>query len=155
VLVKKYKTFMSLTSIERRNFFISLPLIPIVALSVKTFGYKRSLKWLATPPIQTPATADSQLKLEQIESGFWLALKYSPYQGTCLSRSLLLMTLLHRQNVPTNLRIGFELPLDRFKAHAWLESGEAVLRSDKTVNKHYVPFDQGMGTVGGKVHNGD
>lgn len=83
----------------------------------------------------------------QTEAGFWLALKYSPYWGTCLSRSILMKTLLHRQNVPTILRIGVSKASGDFQAHAWLELENRVIRFDRGLCNQFTPLEPWTGAV--------
>jgi len=143
VIRRKINTMRSLPAPSRATFFSSLALIPMTSLLLRVLGYNRLSAFLGLHP---DITEDSQeienqwVIIGQVEVGFNLALKYSPWRGTCLSRSVSLMTLLRRRGVTVNLRIGVSSDEKPFQAHAWLESKGEALKFDKGLNQQFNPL---------------
>lgn len=60
---------------------------------------------------------------------------------TCLSRSLALRTLLHRQGGEADLRIGVRREEDRLKAHAWVEQAGAPVGEPADTAGLFAPLE--------------
>ncbi len=60
---------------------------------------------------------------------------------TCLSRSLALRTLLHRQGDEADLRIGVRREEDRLKAHAWVEQAGTPVGEPTNPTHEFVPLE--------------
>jgi hypothetical protein len=141
IVKRKFSTLLSLGPTRFWVFLKSLLLIPLVGLLVKVVGYNYCRRLLGITDNAASANCSNAELLAQIESGFWLALKYSPYRGACLSQCLALMSLLQQQNFPTILRIGVITVPEGVKAHAWLESGDAVMQIGSKFNHQWTSFD--------------
>jgi Transglutaminase-like superfamily len=107
---------------ERGAFAAGAVLIPLVSLSLRTIGVRRTLAWSALGRGTPAAAADEE---EAIVRTTVLALRraraHGLWSGTCLSRSIALRWLLARRGVATELRFGAQREAGRFEAHAWLE----------------------------------
>ena len=66
--------------------------------------------------------------------------KNGPFKGNCLSRSLLMMTILKRQGIDSQLHIGVRFEGNEFKAHAWLERNGKPLNESKDVRQRFSVF---------------
>jgi len=107
---------------------MSCLLIPLSACLLRILGFRTSKRLLMLRD-RSPQFLNGDLELRNdIEAGFWLALKYSPLCGTCLSQSMALMRLLQDRNFQTTLRVGVRSSTGGFVAHAWLESAGAIMR---------------------------
>ncbi len=95
-------------------------------------------------------------KLIGVVQGFKLGLRYAPYKGNCLSRSLALSWLLRRQGIESDLRIGVRNHEGEFQAHAWVECQSQVLNDASDVASRYRPFDERFGPewVGARIRGG-
>ena len=70
-----------------------------------------------------------------------LAASHGLYRGNCLSRSLLLRSLLSREGIDGDLLIGVRSASSRIEAHAWVEYQGVVLNDQPNVRERYRPFD--------------
>ncbi|MGV3711098.1 MAG: lasso peptide biosynthesis B2 protein [Gemmatimonas sp.] len=64
-------------------------------------------------------------------------------EGTCLSRSLVLLDLMQREGIPGVLRIGVRLPGEAvlsLEAHAWVECGNLALNDRTDAVGSFNPF---------------
>jgi hypothetical protein len=123
-MLRKIKRFLELSGRERRDFVRAVAWLPVVALGLRTVGYRRLYRWLipeqAGSPDLTPADrqrAQSIQRMVAAACGVW------PLRPTCLTRSLVLLRLLRRQGLPAELKIGVRKPAGRLEAHAWVVCG--------------------------------
>lgn len=126
---RKAATYKRLSPISRATFWRCLFLIPVSGLILSLLGYNRCLNLLSTKVNQTSTLSfeEQQTRVFQVQAGFKAALRYLPYRGTCLSRSLLLQRILHQHGSAVKLKIGVNIKDGETFAHAWLEfNGETV-----------------------------
>ncbi|MDX2437132.1 MAG: lasso peptide biosynthesis B2 protein, partial [Acidobacteriota bacterium] len=70
------------------------------------------------------------------------AANFSPFPSTCLSKSLVLWSLLLRSGTDAEIRIGVFKDSDDFAAHAWVEvDGTPVNDTADVVERHEVFAD--------------
>jgi len=67
----------------------------------------------------------------------WMVQSISGFKGSCLTRSLVLWTLLRRRGVDSDLRVGFRRREQRLEGHAWVEYEGVPLNEDPTVVQTY------------------
>ena len=60
---------------------------------------------------------------------------------SCLEESLVLVYLLRRQGIDSQLRIGVKKNIPKFEAHAWVECGGVALNEVVALHDHYAPFE--------------
>ncbi len=65
---------------------------------------------------------------------------HSPFPATCLTRSLLLVWLLNRRGVKSDLRIGVRLTQGALEAHAWVECDGIPVNDRLDVIRQFEPF---------------
>ncbi len=68
------------------------------------------------------------------------AARHVPFPATCLTRSLLLVWLLNRRGVSSDLRIGVRLTQGVLEAHAWVECGGIPVNDRVEVIRQFEPF---------------
>ena len=66
---------------------------------------------------------------------------------SCLEESLVLVYLLRRQGIDSQLRIGVKKDIPKFEAHAWVECGGVALNEAAALHDHYAPFEAEFTTI--------
>ena len=61
--------------------------------------------------------------------------------SNCLTRSLLLVWLLRRRGVSTDLRIGVRLSQGNLEAHAWVEHEGSAINEASDIGARFAAFD--------------
>jgi hypothetical protein len=62
-------------------------------------------------------------------------------RATCLEKSLAIWSLLGRQGVASQLRIGARNDNGKFEAHAWVEHNGIAINEPENLHRHYATFD--------------
>jgi len=131
-----------LEAIHWRYLFTSLVLLPVIDVSLRRVGFKRTLLWLSRRVKPVGATInpfDSPDVASKIARMVSLAGRRSPWRTTCLRQALLLWFFLARSGVSTELRLGVEKSVaGDFAAHAWVEHDGHVLIGGEYVQQRYV-----------------
>lgn len=116
--------------------------LPFVHLSVRTIGLHRTqsiLSWLGKFKALEPPE-DTKQHIARARHLIRYTRKNGPFKGNCLSRSLLMMTILKRQGINSQLLIGVRFEGSEFKAHAWLERNGKPLNESKDVRQRFSVF---------------
>jgi hypothetical protein len=137
-----------LTWPERWLLLQALGLLPLTALALRLFGYRRLAAALARwsgPPRSTVwgeaealARAGSTARLVQA------AARYGLYPATCLPRALVLWWLLRRQGINGELRLGVRTGPDGLEAHVWVEYAGLVLNDRADVQAQFATFSRSI-----------
>ncbi|HVN56521.1 MAG TPA: lasso peptide biosynthesis B2 protein [Anaerolineaceae bacterium] len=132
----------SLSPAERAVFLRALLFLPAVTLALRLLGLRRTRSLLSSISNQPVLPAPGPRCRWTDRPGRSTISNFAPSTivrlvqaagrqvpgATCLSASLLAWTLLRRQGVSTELRIGVRLLDGQFQAHSWLErSGQPLL----------------------------
>ena len=124
-LARKLRTARGFSPETLRTFRVSLLWIPMAGALIHALGFRR-LEHLVSrclvPAQHGPASLPPGKAKEAVETGFRIALKYTPYKGTCLSRSVLLRALLRAQSLDSTLYVGVRKDLESLQAHAWVDA---------------------------------
>ena len=137
--------FLALTWLERRCFLIALVFLPITALNLRLFGFRRTRAALARADCTCATPGDIALSLaRQTARMVAAAARYGPYRATCLPISLVLMWLLHRQGIDADLRLGVSKKAPGIEAHAWVELRGLPLIDNQDVNERFAAFDEAV-----------
>lgn len=95
-------------------------MIPLVTLMVKVSGIERTARWLTnevgTNYVPERNNIENAMRLFKTQHK---AVKHSLWRGNCLSRSLVLHWLLHKNGVNSEFCLGVRTRPE-FKAHAWI-----------------------------------
>ena len=148
-LQHKALRWTSLSGHERGIFSRAFILLPLVTISLKTIGFRRTQAWLALKTFRAFAPP-----VEQTRSEVWRtthlvrsARKWQILHGTCLSHSLVLWRLLRRQGIDSDIRIGVRRGTSGgVEAHAWIEWNGEVLNDCADVAARYIPFSGAIPT---------
>ncbi len=134
-----------LGAMQWRYLLMSLVLLPVIDVSLRRVGYKRTLVWLSRRAERCEVTinsVDSPGFASKIARMVSLAGRRSPWRTTCLRQALVLWFLLARRGVATELRLGVEKSeTGDFAAHAWVELDGHVLIGGEYVQQRYVDFN--------------
>jgi hypothetical protein len=125
---------------ERRAFVAGLVLLPLVSLSLRLVGVRRTIGWTARGREPAAWPADEAALLSAAVTAIRRAEHHGLVAGTCLSRSLALRFLLARAGIQTDLKFGARREAGRFEAHAWLERGGLPIADVPEPGRPFVPF---------------
>lgn len=131
---------------EQWIFVQTLFLLPLSALSLKIFGFKRSYvgigRLLALVESSRSSSGQEFSKARHIAKiVIGTNHYYSPYIFSCLPESFTLWYLLRRQNIAAEIRIGVRTITGPFESHAWVEYNHEVLNDIENIADIYAPFD--------------
>ena len=122
----KLHKLRSLSASEWRLLWLSVFMLPLIAMLLRLAGFNRT-KALLNKYISTGSDYGN---LQQIESDqahsiarmVSVAARHGPWRTNCLKQSLLLWWLLARHGLVSEIRFGVRNgPKDEFGAHAWVE----------------------------------
>ena len=144
LLKRKASTFWRLSQSDRRLLLQALALFPLVALSLRLWGMKRTqsllIRWF--PARVTPIKrADCSAQVWTTARMVRVAARYNALWANCLKRSLVLWFLLRRQGIESQLRIGVRRQQGKFEAHAWLEWNGVALNDQSDVRQRFAMFN--------------
>ena len=118
----------------------AIVLLPIVCIALRTVGWSRSDAALRR--IDRPASGVSLARARRISQLVMAVIARSPFDHNCLRRSLVLRSVLWRNGLDAQLRLGVERHSDgttpRF--HAWVEHERLVLNDRPDVATRYAAF---------------
>lgn len=117
-------------------------LMPVVWVSLRTFGLPRTLAWALAPraggqindsSVPTPASLGRLVNI---------AARYGPIRAACLVRSLVLLRMLSARGVTGTLQIGVRKEASsQLDAHAWVEQAGIPVNDHPNVAKDFAVFD--------------
>lgn len=143
--VRKLRSFWGLDRSSRWLLLQALLFFPLVILSLKFRGLKRTqsdLVRLLPPGKILLQDSDRTSKIIQTISMVQLAAKYFQPWVKCVQKSLLLWGLLRHQGINSELRIGVKRDAETFEAHAWVEYEGFVLNDTQNVRDRFAMFDR-------------
>lgn len=114
---------------------------PLFWLGLRVLGLRRFqiLLQRGRPPIARGLSFDEIVNIAVLVN---VAVRQLPFTATCLTRSLLLVWMLRRRGVATQLRIGVRLTQGALDAHAWVEYTGIPVNDDPDVGEQFVPFTE-------------
>ncbi len=142
----RIRKFMSLPATDRWLLVQILVFLPLTRIGLRFTGLKRTffvLTWLATYSRQQP-TSDETEEIERLKRWIRFTKLHGPYRGNCLSRSLLLHSLLLRKGIQCELRVGTRNSAGEFLAHAWLEYKGYPVNAGPRVHQKYSVFQRDL-----------
>jgi hypothetical protein len=98
--------------------------LPVVELSLRRLGARRTASWLSwvirPEPVQpaTPAELEQAARLAYLVA---IAGRRGILSARCLSQGLLVRALLRRRGLDAVLQVGVRKDAGQFDAHAWIE----------------------------------
>lgn len=130
--------FLKLGRADQRTLIAATTGLPLVWLGLHLLGLSRIHALLTGPPVarrQPMPLQDMQALAGVVNIG-----ARHTWGATCLTRSLLLIWLLRRRGVQTQLRIGVRLAGDGLAAHAWVELGDVPVNDQADIRDRFAPF---------------
>jgi hypothetical protein len=121
----KFEKLFARSWSERWVLLQAMILLPICWVGLRAIGLSRLHSWVARAP-----AAAAQPDVDPIAFGTLvdIAARHGPFYSTCLTRSLVLIWLLQRRGLRSELRIGVRMIETGIDSHAWVEC------EGKTVN---------------------
>jgi hypothetical protein len=117
-ILRSARTFLALRR-EARGFVAGAVAVgPLVELSLRVLGLRRTKTWIEAAPRRT--TRRGAVAIDEGERLVQAAFRWSPIPGACLGRALVQHFLHGLQGVPTELVIGVSREADAIRAHAWV-----------------------------------
>jgi hypothetical protein len=116
-----------------------------------TTGYRhasRALDRLGGVPLVPALRGDAAARAQATARLVYAAGARFPARATCLPKALVLRSLLKRQRIAADLRIGVRLVDGRLEGHAWVEHAGVPLSQDANVAERFRPFPGDLATVG-------
>ena len=106
---------------------------------------RRPFEWRESEPIgaRDPRSRQHALRIARLVA---IAVRFSPFPVTCLSRSLVLARILRRHRIDARLRIGVRIADGKLDAHAWVEADGAPLNDKPDIDRHFLPFHAAIAT---------
>jgi hypothetical protein len=140
-----YQRYRALDAETRRTFRRAVILLPLIGVSLRVRGYKKTQDYLqrrldghSAPEVEQGCDAE---KLQNTCRMVRAAVHHGLGHPTCLEESLTLWYLLRGQGTPASVRIGVRKLAQKFEAHAWVEWRGAALNQAEEMHHHYAAFE--------------
>ena len=146
--MSRIKKLLALSPYQWYLMISAMILLPAVRLSLDLFGFKKTYNRIIRSSIHIPPLTDIDhtqlLEAQTVSRMIDIASAHGLYRANCLSRSLLLILVLKKRNIPCQLMIGANaqrnIEKNEFGAHAWVESGRVVLNDQNDVSQRFKAF---------------
>jgi hypothetical protein len=150
--ISKWRRFNALGRGQKRLFWVATILLPWYWVGLRVLGYLRLYAWVARSGAGSAMRGDADIDislLQEYGEAVNLAARHSLFPVTCLTRSMLLQSVLGRRGVCSDLRIGVQIKDGVFAAHAWVEYKGVPLNDRVDISQMYLPMpqDQAVGAV--------
>jgi hypothetical protein len=139
------KRYNALDAEARRIFWRAAVLLPVVRISLRRRGYKKTQEWLERRLEQRAASeraGEHKTSIERTCRMVRAAASYGIGISSCLEESLVLWYLLRTEGISACLRIGVRKEKGEFAAHAWVEHEGVALNQKEEMHRHYAAFEQ-------------
>ena len=136
---RRLTRFRALSHADQRMLLKAAACLPLTWLGLRVMGLARLQARLqrAFVPTAAPLRLPDIQKLGELVNA---AAGHIPFPATCLTRSLLLVWLLNRRGVKSDLRIGVRLTQGALEAHAWVECDGIPVNDRLDVIRQFEPF---------------
>ncbi len=139
--MSNWRKFRRLPVHEKATFLAALGHLLLVRVGLRALGLRRVLALLDRR--LTSATAEgADNNFLALRTARLVAAAARLTGGTCLARSIVLVSLLKRRGIPAELRIGVRKAEGGFEAHAWVEAGGTILNDGPDVAQRFAAFDR-------------
>ena len=137
----KLAKFNALSGPDRRLLLTAMAWLPLFRLGLRVLGLSRFQAWLQheNPPVDTSLSQDDIVRIATLVN---IAAVHGPFYATCLTRSLLLVWMLRRRGIASQLRIGVRINQGVLDAHAWVEYAGLPINDQKDVGQQFAAFDE-------------
>ena len=140
-MIRSVERVRLLTAEQRTIVAASAFLLPLVRLSLRTRGFRRTAKML-TRWSERPAGEPDGPRAGLAAEAVTLVARRPNVGSRCLERSLVLWFLLRRRGIDAELLMGAESPEGgELPAHAWVEVAGLPLGEPSDVRERFGSFD--------------
>jgi hypothetical protein len=126
---------------ERRVLLQAMLLLPLFWAGLRVFGLSRLHLWTTRSPVTGNASRPG-VEPARIGALINVAGAHFPLPSTCLTRSLLLVWLLGRRGVRSELRIGVRMIAGGIDSHAWVEHEGRPINDTSGTSERFAVFDR-------------
>ena len=140
-MLSKLSKFSALSWPERRLLLQAMLLLPLFWAGLRVFGWSRLHLWAARSPV-TGNASRPDVEPAGIGALINVAAAHLPLPSTCLTRSLLLVWLLGRRGVRSELRIGVRMIEGGIESHAWVEHEGRPINDTSGTSARFAVFDR-------------
>ena len=140
--------FCVLNAAQQRTLLAAWAWLPLFWLSLRVLGLARFREWLqGTSPSPSPACGILTIRdIQAVGETVNIASRHMPFPATCLTRSLVLIWMLRRRGVRSDLRIGVHLARGTLYAHAWVECEGVPVNDRADIAIEFPPFGEVLPT---------
>lgn len=135
----QFARFRKLSTNEQRFLIDAVVSLPAAWIGLRLLGLARIQARLMLLDADGRAAIELR-QLQRYAKLLGIAARHTFGPSTCLSRSLVLVWLLKRRGVQTQLRIGVRLNDGKLDAHAWVEHGGLPVNERQEIVDRYVSF---------------
>ena len=125
MLLKKFKTFYSLSHSVKWLFFKAMAMSLVVKSTFLFRPFKRILSWLGKANVECAnvPNPESEVIRANLKTAMFLCTKYALWKTECYSQAVTCKLLLNQYRIPSTIYIGFYKDIKgKYKGHAWLRS---------------------------------
>lgn len=115
-------------------------LLPLFWAGLRVLGFSRLQRWAVSAPVCVGARA-ARIQPAGIGALVNVAGNQIPFPSTCLSRSMLLVWLLRRRGVTSELHIGVRKVAGGIESHAWAVRNGIPVNDTATASEQCAVFD--------------
>ena len=146
---ERLRRFSALEGPARGMFLRAAVLLPLISLSLRLRGFRKTQTFLQKllPATRGVASAPDANQVEFTVRMVRAAVRHSLGHPTCLEESLALWWLLGSRGIASELRVGVRKDAEKFAAHAWVESGGVALNEPEALHEHYAAFDTALSSM--------
>jgi hypothetical protein len=138
---RKLCRFAELTTHDRLRLLQAFILLHLITIARRIVSFRRLQSGLAQAfVLRTPRPAPDESDLARAQHLVRLveiSVGHNLFRTSCLDRSLALWSLLRRQGIDADLRIGVRKEGAQFGAHAWIEYQGEVLNDTSDVRERF------------------
>lgn len=140
--INSWRKLKALSLPELMLLMQTLLLLPLVALGIKCFGFRRFYGAIANFTSRKERVQEKEgiKEAKAIANLVEIASRYGLYKPNCLQKSLLLWWFLQRRGIASELRIGVRKKETLLEAHAWVEFQGWILNDRSDVDRQFAPF---------------
>lgn len=142
---KRFALLKALSWYEWRLLFCAILLLPLTALTLHLFGFKRTQIFMsrflhADRSVNLPEVNSLQ-EASVVARMVGVAARHGVYRANCLKQSLVLWWLLARCGILAEIKIGVQKGnTEHFAAHAWVECYGLSLDEPEDVWQRFSTF---------------
>jgi hypothetical protein len=140
--VRKIEQFSKLSRPDQQTLLGAVAALPVIRVGLRLMGLPRIHAMLQLPP----GADRRQVPLDDVKALAGvvdIASRHTLGTSTCLTRSLLLIWLLRRRGVQSELRIGVRLQ-GGMAAHAWVELDGIPVNDQAGIRLAFLPFEESL-----------